>query len=154
VSRRFSDFLTASSIFNSNHCSRSVLAKKWRLSTQLAAGACKICKICNCTLVAASCMLFVLTWPPVACNMNKISRNLHPTGGHVGTICMQLVATGVQFASDWQPLGCKTRDKQTRGVHHNYIFLALASSHPRRMLPHIQLTALGYLVWKMSWYYT
>jgi hypothetical protein len=33
----------ASSFFNSNNCSRSVLAKHWRLCTQLAASVCKIC---------------------------------------------------------------------------------------------------------------
>jgi hypothetical protein len=38
VSRRFSDFLMASSFFiYSNDCSRSVLAKNWRLCMQLAA---------------------------------------------------------------------------------------------------------------------
>ncbi len=43
VPRRFSDFLMASSFFYSNKCSRSVLAKNWRLCTQLVANACKIC---------------------------------------------------------------------------------------------------------------
>ncbi len=37
VSRRFSDFLMASSFFYSNNCSRGVLAKNWRLCMQLAA---------------------------------------------------------------------------------------------------------------------
>jgi hypothetical protein len=61
-------------------------------------------------------MQIVPAWPPVACNMNKIGRNLHATGGHAGTICMRMAATGVQFACDWQPLGYKTRDKQTKGM--------------------------------------
>jgi len=42
VSCRFSYFLIASSLFNSNNCSRIVFAKNWRLCTQLAASACKI----------------------------------------------------------------------------------------------------------------
>jgi hypothetical protein len=33
----------ASSFFYSNNCSSSLLAKNWRLCTQLAAGVCKIC---------------------------------------------------------------------------------------------------------------
>jgi hypothetical protein len=33
----------ASSFFNSNNCSGSVLAKNWQLCTQLAASACKVC---------------------------------------------------------------------------------------------------------------
>ncbi len=41
-SYRFSDFLIASLFFNSNNCSRSLLAKNWRLCTQLTASACKI----------------------------------------------------------------------------------------------------------------
>jgi hypothetical protein len=30
---------------------------------------------------------------------------LHVTGSHVGTICMQLATTRVQFICDWQPPG-------------------------------------------------
>ncbi len=43
LSRRFSDFLMASSFFYSNNCSHSVLAKNRRHCTQLAASACKVC---------------------------------------------------------------------------------------------------------------
>ncbi len=43
VSRRFLDFSIASSFFNSNNCSGSVLLKNWWLGMQLAASACKIC---------------------------------------------------------------------------------------------------------------
>jgi hypothetical protein len=52
-------------------------------------------------------MQIVPAWPPVACNMNKIHRNLHATGGHAGknlhatgghssTICLRLVAARLQ----------------------------------------------------------
>jgi hypothetical protein len=119
---------------------------------QLAASACKVCmrlaavayklypsdrqSHINCTRVAASHMQIVPAWPPVACNMNKIGRNLHATGGPAGTICMQLAATRVQFACDWWPLGYKTRDSRQEvckrpSLHHNYSFLALAIPHPR-----------------------
>jgi hypothetical protein len=127
VSHRFSDFLMASSFFNSNNCSRSVLAKNWRLCIQL----------------AASRMQIVPAWPPGACNMNKITE-----------ICMRLAATRVQFACDWRPLRYNlhatgshsvTRQETSRqevckrpSLHHIYIFLALASPHPRRMLPNFQ----------------
>ncbi len=112
----------------------------------------------NCTRVAASCMQIVPGWPPVACHMNKIDWNLHATDGH-GTICMWLAATRVQ---NLHAIGghSVTRQETSRqevckrtSLHHNYIFLALASPHPRCMLRTIQLTALGYLVWKMRWYY-
>jgi hypothetical protein len=109
----------------------------------------------NCTRVAASRLQIVPAWPPVSCNMNKIDGNLHATGGHAGTICMRLVATRVQFASDWRPLGYQTIETSTQEVckrpslHPYYIFLALASPHPRCMLLTIQLTTIGYLVWKM-----
>ncbi len=39
----FLDFLKVSSFFYSYNCSRSALAKNWRLCTGLAASACKIC---------------------------------------------------------------------------------------------------------------
>jgi hypothetical protein len=32
---------------------------------------------------------------------------LHATGGHVGTICMELAATREQFIFDWPPAACK-----------------------------------------------
>jgi hypothetical protein len=83
-------------------------------------------------------------------------------------ICMRLVIMWVQFARDWRPLGYHfqaigghsvTRQETSRQegckrpfLHQNYIFLALASPHPRHILSTIQLTALGYLVWKMHWY--
>jgi hypothetical protein len=88
--------------------------------------------------------------------MNTISRNLHATGGHA-----------VQFAFDWRPLGYNlhatgdhsvTRQDTSRKevckrppLHHNNIFLALASQHPR---PCFWLFSwIGYLVWKIRWYY-
>ncbi len=82
-----------------------------------------------CTWVAASWMQIVPVWPPVACNMNKNGRNLHATGGHAGAICVK---------------------------GHIYIiinFFSISMSTSSTMLLTIQLTALGYLVWKMSWYY-
>jgi hypothetical protein len=50
----------------------------------------------NCTRVAASRMQMVPAWLPVACNMNKICGNLHATGGHSDTICIQLAASRLQ----------------------------------------------------------
>ncbi len=99
VSRRFSDFLMASKFFNSNNCSRSVLAKNWRLCTQLAA-----CKLypsgrqshANGNRVAASCMQHEKNQPKFACNWRPCGYNLHATGGHSGTICMPLAATRLQ----------------------------------------------------------
>jgi hypothetical protein len=38
------------------------------------------------------------------CNMNKIERNLHATGGHAGKIRMRLAAIRVQFVCDWRPV--------------------------------------------------
>ncbi len=35
----------------------------------------------------------------VACDWRPRGYNLHPTGGHSGTICMQLAATRVQFCT-------------------------------------------------------
>ncbi len=79
--------------------------------------------------------------------MNKIDQNLHATGGHSGTISMRLAATRLQDK--------RQADKRCVVVclYIIIIFLALASQHPRRMLPTIQLTILGYLVWKMCWFY-
>ncbi len=110
----------------------------------------------NCTQVAAHHMLIVSAWPPVACNMNKINRNLHATGGHA-----------VQFACNWRPpsynlhaTGGHSASRQEtsrqevckKAVFTSLLyFLALASSHPRGMIPTIQLTALGYLILKMCW---
>ncbi len=47
--------------------------------------------------VAASRMQIVPKWPPVAWKFPLILFMLHVTGGHAGTICMQLAATQVQF---------------------------------------------------------
>jgi hypothetical protein len=58
----------------------------------------------SCNRVAASCMQIVPAWPPVACIVLPILFMLHATGGHVGTICMLLATTGVQFICDWWPL--------------------------------------------------
>ncbi len=53
-----------------------------------------------CTVLAAS-----------ACKMNKIDGNLHATGGHVGTICMRLAATQVQFACNWRATRLQDRSQ-------------------------------------------
>ncbi len=94
---------------------------------------------------------------------------MYETGGHAGTISVRLAATQEQFACNWWPLRNNlhatgghsvTRQETSRqevckkpSLHHNYIMLALESPHHLRMLPTFQLTALGYLVWKMRWYY-
>jgi hypothetical protein len=100
---------------------------------------------------------FACNWPPVACNTNKIGQNLHATASHAGTICMRLAATRVQFACEM--VATQLQDKRQAdkwcvkrpSLHHNYIFLAwaLGKSTSSAMLLNIQLTALGYLVWKM-----
>jgi hypothetical protein len=107
-----------SSFFNSNNCSRSVLAKNWRLA-------------CNWSPALAK---FACYWRPVACNMNKIGRNLHATCGHAGTISMRLAATRVQFAWDRRPLGNKTRDKQTKNLL--YIIIIFFQNWRVHMLHH------------------
>ncbi len=123
----------ASSFSNSNYCSCSVLAKNWLLAH--AKFACDWRPVAyklypsgrqshiNCTRVAASRMQIVPAWPPVACNIIKSPE-----------ICMGLAATRVQFACDW----AATRQETSRqevckrpSLHHNCIFLALASPHPR-----------------------
>jgi hypothetical protein len=111
VPRRFSDFLIVCSFFTSNNCSRSVLAKNWRLCTAVAACACKNNMrlaasriLCLCRL-AASCIQIVPGWPPVACNMN--GRNLPATGGHSSTICMQRLPKGREMVYN-------TKTKQTK----------------------------------------
>ncbi len=48
-------------------------------------------------VVATSRIQIVPSWPPVACNMNKIDGKLPGTGGHAGTVCVRLVATWVLF---------------------------------------------------------
>ncbi len=170
----------------------------------------------NCTREPASRMQIVPTWPPVPCNLNKIS--------HAGTICMRLAATGVQFACNWPPLGynlhatghsgtiymqlanfscnsgplrakplvfCKHAARKNFWIkkwrRHKKIwestlgynlhvtgghsitrqetsrqevckrpwryFFSISKSTSSPMLPTIQMTALGYLVWKMCRYY-
>ncbi len=92
TSRRFSDFLMASSFFYSNKSSGSMLSKNWRFCIMLAASACK-----SCMRLAASHRQFVPEWPPVACilyprDRRPLGYNLHATGGHSGTSCFWLAA--------------------------------------------------------------
>ncbi len=131
---------------------------------QLAPRACKICM-----RLAASHIYIVPEWPPVAYKLYPNGRQSHATWIKSIQICMQLAEMWVQFACNWRPLGynlyvtgchsvtrqetCRQEVCKRPSLHHIYIFLALASPHPRRLLPTIQLTALGYLVWKMRWYY-
>ena len=81
-------FLMVSPFLNSKNCSRSVLAKNWRLYTVVAASACK-----KSMRLAASRIQFVQGWPPVACNTSKNGGHLPATGGHPGTIWMRLAAS-------------------------------------------------------------
>jgi hypothetical protein len=73
--------------------------------------------------------------------MNKIDGNLHATVGHAGIICMRLAATQVQFAvllAATQLQDKRQADKRcVKGCIYIIIifFKALASPHPRRMLP-------------------
>jgi hypothetical protein len=98
-----------SSFFNSNNCSGSVLSNTdgfalyWLLAhAKLNATGSQ--SHSNCIQAATSCMQILPAWPPVPYNMNKIDDNLSGTGGHMGTICMRLVATRVQFECDWPTL--------------------------------------------------
>jgi hypothetical protein len=43
---------------------------------------------------------------PVAGKFPSFLFILHATGGHSGTICMQLAATWLQFECDWLPVAC------------------------------------------------
>ncbi len=77
----------ASLFFNSNNCSRRVIAKNCRLCMQLAASACKLLphdRQSNATGIKSTC-----NWRPHG-------YNLHATGGHSVTICMRLGATRLQ----------------------------------------------------------
>jgi hypothetical protein len=67
--------------------------------------------------LAASRKQIVSGWRPVAFKLYPNGRQsqtnshhfffiLHVTGGHAGTICMQLAATRVQFECDWLPVAC------------------------------------------------
>ncbi len=154
---RVTHFLMVSSFFKFKYCncSRSVLANNCRLCTQLTASACKICMRlassrmpsgrqwhANCTRMAGSPMHISVHFLHVPCDWRPRGYNLNVT-----------VATRVQVACDWWSL--VTRQETSRqevfkrpSLHHYYIVLALASPHPRRMLPTIR-----YLVWKMRWYY-
>jgi hypothetical protein len=51
-----------------------------------------------------SCMQIVLAWPPVTGKFPSILFTLHATGGHAGTICIQLAATRIHFECDWPPV--------------------------------------------------
>ncbi len=142
----------ASSFFHSNNCSRSVLAKNWRLCMQLAASACKlyprgrqshaawIKSAAICMRLAATRVLFACVWWPRG-------YNLHATGGHSGTICMRLTATPLQDKRQADKRCVKGR------LYSIIIFLSKSKSTSLNMLLTIQLTALGFLVLKMRWYY-
>ncbi len=82
--------------------------------------------------------------------MNEIDGNLHAPGGQA-VYNFHVHATGGHLVTRQE--ASKQEVCKRPSLHHNYIFLALASPHPLRMLPTFQLTALGYLVWKMRWYY-
>ncbi len=55
----------------------------------------------SCNRAAASHMQIVSTWPPVSCKFTSIA-----TGGHPGTICMQLAVTRAQIICNWPPVAC------------------------------------------------
>ncbi len=106
MSRRFSDFLIASSFFISSNCSRSVLAKtggfahNWPLAhTKFACDwrqfAYKLYLSgrqlhTNCTRVAASRRQHEQNRTKFACDWQPHRYILHVTGGHSGTIYKRL----------------------------------------------------------------
>ncbi len=110
MSRRFSDFLVASSCFYSNNCSGSELSKSWRLYMQLAASRMQKLDATGrqshtyCTRVAASRLQIVPAWPPIACKLYLRGRQSHATWIKSTGICMRLAATRVQFVCDWPPV--------------------------------------------------
>jgi hypothetical protein len=79
-------------------------------------------------LYPSGCQSHINCTRVAACHNNKIDKNLHATGGRL---------QGKRQADKRCAKGC---------LYIIIIFLALASPHPRRMLPTIQLTILGYLV--------
>ncbi len=101
----------------------------------------------NCTRVTASRMQIVPACLTVACNMNKISQNLHATGCHLGTICMRVAAPPLPDKRQADKRCVKGR------LYIIIIFFSIGKSTSSTMLLTIQLTALGYLAWKMRWYY-
>jgi hypothetical protein len=93
MSRRFSDFLMASSFFYSNKCSGSVLYKNGGFALCWPLAHAKI--VCD--------------WPPVTDKLYPNGRQSHANCtrvivGHSGTICMQLADTREQFVCDWLPV--------------------------------------------------
>jgi hypothetical protein len=79
--------------------------------------------------------------------MNKIFRNLHATDDHAGTICMPLAATRLQDKRQADKRCVKGR------LYIIKFFFSISKSTSLTVLLTIQLMALGYLVWKMRWYY-
>jgi hypothetical protein len=63
-------------------------------------------------------MQILSAWQPVAGKLPLNLFILHATGGHAGTIFMQLATTQVQFACDWRPLSynLNATDRQSHAI--------------------------------------
>jgi hypothetical protein len=75
-------------------------------------------------------------------------QSLQATGRQSQINCTRVAATPITCKLYLH--GCQlpaTRIKSTEIFIQ--LAMAMASPHPRRMIPTIQLTALGYLIWKM-----
>ncbi len=101
----------------------------------------------NCTRVAASRMQIVPQWQPVACKLYPRGHQSHATWIKLAEICMRLEATRLQDK--------RQADKRcVKGcLYIIIIFFSISKSTSSTMLLTIQLTTLGYLIWKMRWYY-
>ncbi len=112
---------------------------------------------------------FACDWRPVAYKLYPSGRQSHATCIKSAEICMRLAATQVQFTCNWRPLRYNlhatgghsvSRQETSRqevrkrpSLYIIIIFFSIGKSTSSTMLLTIQLTALGYLVWKMRWYY-
>ncbi len=101
MSRRFSDFLITSSFFNSNNCSRTVLAKT--------SGFARNWPLAHAKFACAYKLYPSGRQPHAKFTRVAASRMQHQIKS--AEICQRLAATRVQFACDWWPLRYKTRDK-------------------------------------------
>jgi hypothetical protein len=95
-----------SSFFYSNNCSRSVLAKNWRLRTQLAASACKICyHVAMSSIVPAH---FPNKMPKGRqLNSQKHVKTAFYTPPACLLSCNQVATSLMQIVPAWLPVACK-----------------------------------------------
>ncbi len=134
VSRRFSDFLMASSFFYLKNSSRSVLEKNRRLCTQLAASMCKIWfHMALSSIVPAHfpnqikkgpSVEYSEAWPRMWTFTHLLSACL--------LSCNRVAACRMQIVAAWPPVACKFRPIlfmfHATGGHAGIIFMRLTAT--------------------------